>query len=268
MPGNPVRGTPPSGRAGQPRYTLSLPKAFVMALAIEAAFLLSLGYIDFRKAIREPEIRETPRPVTLEPAIEKPREPPPEPEPRPAQPRPKQPSARAEPAEEKPPPRAATPIPASSAAPAPEAADAVPNLPAGNDAPQPPAPAAAAPASPAPAAAAPATPSSPATEPAAPSGPRDSAALADRAACMNALVAAYPREARRAGIEGSLTALVSVAASGRATRVEIVRAKPRRVFDRALSEVLMSAACRFTPAAADYQALIPFEYRLDGESEE
>lgn len=256
-------------RAGQTRYALSLRKAFVLALAIEAAFLLSLSYIDFRKAVREPETLDTPRPVSLEPAVEKLREAPaPKPKPAPAEPRPNRPVARTEPAEQRRQARAVAPsvrAPAPAATPASKTTEPAPSLPAGNDIAEPPGPAATAPAAPAPS---PPMPALPAPESPAPKGPRDTAALANRQACMSALIEAYPRDARRAGIEGSLTALVSVEANGHATRVEIVRAKPRRVFERALSDVLMSAACRFTPAPSAYQALIPFEYRLDGESDE
>jgi TonB family protein len=61
----------------------------------------------------------------------------------------------------------------------------------------------------------------------------------------------FPREALREGIEsGSVQARLSVNEAGKVTKVEIIEAKPRRVFDRAVIAAL--SRWRFQPAAAGF----------------
>lgn len=61
----------------------------------------------------------------------------------------------------------------------------------------------------------------------------------------------FPREALREGIEsGSVQARLSVNEAGKVTKVEIIEAKPRRVFDRAVIAAL--SRWRFQPAASGF----------------
>lgn len=259
-------------------HTLSLKKAFFFALWLEAAILIGFATIDFGTHPPETEDRELIRIVPMEvpleieekpPAVhpEAPRtisppvpEPPPEPAPvvKKQNPATAPAKARQPPEETKPPMQQAAPTVAEAPSAAAESggpatpADAPTGVPHGADEVSDPA-----------ATAAPAA--SSAAPPAALAGPRSSGALADRDACKAALLAGYPRDARRANQEGNLTALVTVDPDGRAAKIEITRANPRRVFDRALTRGLMSPACRFTPDPAGYRAIIPFEYRLDEE---
>ncbi len=238
------------------KYTFSLKKAFFLAVWIEIAMIAGFASIDFDKHWKEVKNSKILRaiPVELPPElveppeeIKKPLPPPPEQKP---QEKPKQDVKEAAPIEvDTPPPAAAS---SDNAVSVPEAVGQV-SQGAGSKSEAPAGPSPAPTAAPAPVA------------PAAPAGPRSIAAILNRQECMAALVAGYPREARRANQEGSLTALVSVDPSGQVTYVEITQANPRRVFDRALSSGLKSSACRFTPAAASYQAIVPFEYKLSGE---
>lgn len=238
---------------GKPAF--SLKKAFFWAAWIEIAMIVSLASIDFDKRWNEVKNAKILRavPVELPPELEEPPEeikkPPPPPAEQKPQEKPKQNVKEAAPIEVYTPPPAATR--STNAVSVPEAVDEVSQgAESKSEAPGASSPAPTA----APAPAAPATP-----------GPRSVAALANRQECMTALVAGYPREARRANQEGTLTALVSVDPSGQVTKVEITQANPRRIFDRALTRGLMSPACRFTPASSSYQAIVPFEYNLSGE---
>lgn len=239
---------------GKPAF--SLKKAFFWAVWIEIAMIVGFASIDFDKRWNEVKNSKILRavPVELPPELEEPPEeikkPPPPPAEQKPQEKPKQDVKEAAPIEVDTPPPAATR--SANAVSVPEAVGEV-SQGAGSKSEAPAAPSPAPTAAPAPVA------------PAAPAGPRSVAALANRQECMAALVAGYPREARRANQEGTLTALVSVDPSGQVTHVEITHANPRRVFDRALTRGLMSPACRFTPAPSSYQAIVPFEYKLSGE---
>ena len=236
---------------GKPPF--SLKKAFFWAVWIEIAMIAGFASIDFDKHWEEVKNAKILRavPVELPPELGEPPEeikkPPPPPEQKPQE-KPKQDTKEAAPIEVDTPPPA--PTRSVNAVSVPEAVGEV-SQGAGRK-------------SEAPAAPSPAPTVAPAA-PAAPAGPRSIAAILNRQECMAALVAGYPREARRANQEGSLVALVSVEPSGQVSQVDITQANPRRVFDRALSSGLKSPACRFTPAAAGYQAIVPFEYKLSGE---
>ena len=69
----------------------------------------------------------------------------------------------------------------------------------------------------------------------------------------------FPREAARASVESGLVrALLSIDASGSVTNVQIVEARPARVFDRAVRETL--GRWRFNPGAdgRSYQTEVEF----------
>jgi len=97
-------------------------------------------------------------------------------------------------------------------------------------------------------------------------GPRGFGAVTNRAACQAALLAAYPREARRNQIEGSITILAKIGADGRLISAEVTNSNPRRVFDRAALGVLNAGACKFDPDTASYDWQAEIVYNLRGES--
>jgi periplasmic protein TonB len=101
-----------------------------------------------------------------------------------------------------------------------------------------------------------------------PTGPRGFGAITNRAACAAAFQASFPREARRAGQEGTVTLAVTVGPDGKATAVEVSNSNPRRVFDRAAMGVINSGACRFEPDSAGYIAQLAITYKLSGEESE
>ena len=232
------------------KNTLSLKKAFFLALWVELAMIIGFTSIDFDKHWKEVKDSKVLRavPVELPPEVkeEPPEEvkpPPPPPKEQKPQEKPKEDVKEAAPIEVDAPPAS---VGSASSVSVPETVGEV-SQGAGKmtEAPAPPPP-----------------------PPPAPAGPRSIAAITNRNECMAALIAGYPREARRASQEGSLTALVTVEPSGQVAKVEITRANPRRVFEKALTAGLMSSACRFTPDPVGYQAIVPFEYRLSGESSE
>lgn len=231
------------------KNTLSLKKAFFLAIWVEIAMIIGFTSIDFDKRWNEVKNSKILRAVPLEIPPEVKEEPPEEVKPPPPPP-PKEQKPQGQPKEDV---KEAAPIevdapPASTgSASAVSVPETVGEVSQGSGAmteiPAPPPP-----------------------PPPAPAGPRSIAAITNRNECMAALIAGYPREARRANQEGSITALVTVDPSGQVTKVEITRANPRRVFDRALTSGLMSSACRFTPDPSGYQAIVPFEYKLSGET--
>ena len=101
-----------------------------------------------------------------------------------------------------------------------------------------------------------------------PVGPRGFGSITNRRDCAAAFQASFPREARRAGTEGTVTLAVTVGADGRAISVEVANANPRRVFDRAAMSVINSGSCRFEPDSAGYIAQLAITYKLSGEEAE
>ncbi len=101
-----------------------------------------------------------------------------------------------------------------------------------------------------------------------PTGPRGFGSITNRKDCAAAFQASYPREARRAGTEGTVTLAITVGPDGKATGVEVANANPRRVFDRAAMGVITGGACRFEPDSAGYTAQLAITYKLSGEEAE
>ncbi len=101
-----------------------------------------------------------------------------------------------------------------------------------------------------------------------PTGPRGFGSIVNRPACVAAFQASFPREARRAGTEGTVTLQVTVGPDGRPTGVEVANSNPRRVFDRAAMGVITSGGCRFEPDTAGYIAMLAITYKLSGEEAE
>jgi protein TonB len=101
-----------------------------------------------------------------------------------------------------------------------------------------------------------------------PVGPRGFGAITNRRECAAAFQASFPREARRAGTEGTVTLAIRVGPDGKAISVEVADANPRRVFDRAAMGVINSGACRFEPDSAGYLAQLAITYKLSGEESE
>lgn len=98
--------------------------------------------------------------------------------------------------------------------------------------------------------------------------PRGFGSISNREACLAAFRASFPREARRARLEGSVTIFARIGANGQLMSAEVVSANPRRTFDRAALNVLNSGACVFDTARSDYTWLAEISYRLEGESAE
>ncbi len=77
---------------------------------------------------------------------------------------------------------------------------------------------------------------------------------------------AYPEEARRGNVEGTLKIRVRIDELGRVVEAEVVEARPPRVFDRVTLDAFRDA--RFHPALRDgrpvrYEAYIRVDFRLE-----
>lgn len=77
---------------------------------------------------------------------------------------------------------------------------------------------------------------------------------------------AYPEDARRGNMEGTLKIRVRIDELGRVVEAEVVEARPPRVFDRATLDAFRDA--RFHPALRDgrpvrYEAYIRVDFRLE-----
>ena len=94
---------------------------------------------------------------------------------------------------------------------------------------------------------------------------RSAASITNRKDCYSSFT--YPREARRAGQQGEVMALVTVGPDGKPTNVVIQEANPRRVFDRVVQTTILSV-CRFAPDPLGYLALVPVSFKLSGEGAE
>lgn len=101
-----------------------------------------------------------------------------------------------------------------------------------------------------------------------PAKPRGFGSISNRIACLEAFRDSYPREARRARLEGSVTIAARISAEGKILHAEVVNAQPRRTFDRAALNVLNSGACRFDTDLDSYAWQAEISYRLDGEAVE
>src|SRR5258706_11038854 len=70
----------------------------------------------------------------------------------------------------------------------------------------------------------------------------------------------FPREAMQAGAEkGLIKARLTVDGSGNVTRVEIIEANPRRLFDRSVVRALSSWKFNEGPAGRTYEQEIAFQ---------
>jgi protein TonB len=72
----------------------------------------------------------------------------------------------------------------------------------------------------------------------------------------------FPSEAARQGVDsGTVKARISVDPSGHVTKVDIVDARPRRVFDRAVVSALMK--WRYEPAAAPFSVETEIDFKAE-----
>lgn len=100
-------------------------------------------------------------------------------------------------------------------------------------------------------------PAPPKSEPAKPEGaPRTEVAVAKPAGAapvtrlLHRVEPEFPREALKAGVnEGIVQARLAIDAGGNVTRVEVIEAKPRRLFDRAVTRAL--SEWKYSAGAAD-----------------
>jgi periplasmic protein TonB len=220
--------------------TITLKKAFFFALWVEAAMIVGFFSIDFSKRwddIRDSKIMKAITPEIPKPPEEKKEEPPPPPPP------PKKPDEKPkENIQEAAPILVDAPLATSSgSATAVSVPQAVGDVQQGKGTmtePPPPTPQA---------------------------GPRTVASITNKKDCFQAFLGRYPKEARRAGIEGELVALATIAPDGTATNVVITEANPRGTFDRVVISVLTNV-CKFAPDPKGYHAQIPIAFKLSGES--
>jgi protein TonB len=119
----------------------------------------------------------------------------------------------------------------------------------------PPAPAVAQPASPPPAPAPVA--SAPATPPPAAAAPRPTAASLRP---ISTPQPPYPREAARSRASGSVTVQFTVAADGSVTNIEVLRARPRGLFERSVEETV--ATWRFEAPGEPVTLTRTFDFRM------
>jgi len=139
----------------------------------------------------------------------------------------------------------ATAAATAAAAPAPAPAAAEPTPAPAEPAPTP----APAPATPAPVAAAPATP-----PPAA--APRTGGALR----AISTPQPAYPREAMRTRASGSVTVTFTVGGDGRVSNIQVIRSRPRGVFDRAVEQTV--STWRYEATGETATLTRTFDFRL------
>ncbi|WP_051282899.1 energy transducer TonB [Silanimonas lenta] len=132
-------------------------------------------------------------------------------------------------------------------APAPEPVAPAPATP-------PPAPTVAQPASPPPA---PAPVAQPATPPPAAAAPRPTAASLRP---ISTPQPPYPREAARSRASGSVTVQFTVAADGSVTNIEVLRARPRGLFERSVEETV--ATWRFEAPGEPVTLTRTFDFRM------
>ena len=217
--------------------TITLKKAFFFALWVEAAMIIGFFSIDFSKRwddIKESKIMKAITPEVLKPPEEKKEEPPPPPPPKKIEEKPKENIKEAAPI------LVDAPMATSGSATAVSVPQAVGDVQQGKgtmtEAPPP-----------------------------APVGPRTVAAITNKRECFQAFLSRYPREARRGGVEGEVTALATIAPDGTATAVIITEANPRGTFDRVVISVLTNV-CKFAPDPVGYKAVIPIAFKLSGES--
>ncbi len=111
-------------------------------------------------------------------------------------------------------------------------------------------------------------PAPPAPGPPAVAGPRGFGSITNKKACTAAFQASFPREARRAGQEGSVRLGIRVGTDGKAVSVEVINSNPRRVFDRAAIGVINAGSCTFETDTAGYVAQLDITYKLSGEGDD
>lgn len=166
-----------------------------------------------------------------------------------------------------PPTEASPPVPAPEPIPLALPRESATPSPSAPPAPMTPAPAPAATPAPAPATIGPETPS---PLPSLPLGIDDTWYLArqvdSHARAIGRIEPAYPEEARRGNLEGSLKLMVKIDELGRVLSAEVVEARPAGVFDRAALDAFRQA--RFHPAIKDgrpvrYQAYIRVDFKLE-----
>ncbi len=209
-------------------YTLSMPKAILLGLLIEAALIYGVMSVDFdaitkQKAekIMKVEMAKAPEPKQVE--EEKPPEPEPKPEPKP--------EVRKE-VPKKPQPESA-PIAMDAPGPGPGTGVSIPTKVA------PTAPAVAAPVR------------TPPPQPAVRKG----------VVPLYKVEPEYPRLAKRDGVEGRVVAHITIEPDGHVSKVVIVKADPERVFDKAVISALLE--WRFPHGDVQYVAELPIAFKLD-----
>lgn len=86
-------------------------------------------------------------------------------------------------------------------------------------------------------------------------------ALAGSLVPVSKVVPDFPREAQLASVEkGHVKARLTLDARGEVTRVDIVEANPRRVFDRAVVRSL--SQWRYEPGSADRSVEVDLDFKL------
>ena len=86
-------------------------------------------------------------------------------------------------------------------------------------------------------------------------------ALAGSLIPVSKVVPEFPREAQLASVDkGRVKARLTVDAKGEVTRVDIVEANPRRVFDRAVVRSL--SQWRYEPGPADRSVEVDLDFKL------
>lgn len=209
-------------------YTLSMPKAILLGVLIEASLIYGVMSVDFdaitkQKAekIMKVEMTKAPEPKQIE--EEKPPEPEPKPEPKP--------EVRKE-VPKKPQPDSA-PIAMDAPGPGPGTGVSIPTKVA------PTAPPVAAP---------------PVRTP--PPQP----AVRKGVVPLYKVEPDYPRHAKRDGIEGHVIAHLTIEPDGHVSKVVIVKADPEGVFDKAVKAALLE--WRFPPGEVQYVAEAPLTFKL------
>jgi len=209
-------------------YTLSMPKAILLGVLIEASLIYGVMSVDFdaitkQKAekIMKVEMAKAPEPKQVE--EEKPPEPEPKPEPKP--------EVRKE--VPKKPQQEAAPIAMDAPGPGPGTGVSIPTKVG------PTAPPVAAPVR------------TPPPQPAVRRG----------AVPLFKVTPDYPRLAKRDGIEGHVVAHLTIEPDGRVSKVVIVKADPEGMFDKAVREALME--WKFAKGDVQFVAEMPITFKLE-----
>jgi len=82
------------------------------------------------------------------------------------------------------------------------------------------------------------------------------------AVALHQVTPEYPRIAKREGIEGKVRALINIDEDGTVVHVDIIEAKPQRIFDEAVRKALMQS--KYEAFGKPYQGEVEVTFNQAG----